>query len=370
MRIIYDIRPLQTPSRFRGIGTVTRNVLESLSILDTGNDYRLLRWPGDTPELTLNPSLRWQWMEVPRSHPTKLGWLLDQITLKRLLDGQGDCVHFLSPFDLDLGWPPGGRIPPRRIVTVHDLTPVLHTRDVLQGKYRLLAPLFAHMASNLRHAWQLICNSQFTADEVCAYLELTRDKVRVASLGVSSRFDVCDEASVAAFRERHGLLSPFLLYVGGSNPNKNLTRLLDAVQEIPDIPLVILLTQGLAAPEDSRIRLLHQIGDEELPLLYNAAHLFVLPSLFEGFGLPVLEAMSCATPVVCSDIPPLREVAADVARYFPPDDVTAMRNVVRSAWNDKAWLREAGERGKLRAAGFSWNRCARSILDVYQEAAE
>jgi alpha-1,3-rhamnosyl/mannosyltransferase len=370
MRIIYDVRPLQTPSDQRGIGTVTRAVLETLSREDYRHlELKLLRWPGDPPRLTLGDGFRWSWMEVPRPRPAKLGWFFDRIGLAARLRDGGEVAHFNSPFDLDLGWPPVGSIPPRRVVTLYDLIPIHHWRETLRGKHRLLVPIFMQMAANLRYAWRIISISQTTADDAVATLGLDPRIIRVAPLGVAAHFRPRPVPELDAFCERHAIERPYLLYVGGANPNKNLSRLVEAFRAAADLPRLLMRTHGFEPPPDRRVRLLPPLDQDDLARLYTAARLVVMPSLYEGFGLPVLEAMACGAPVVCSDIPPFREVAGDVARTFDPTSVEAMVAVLRGAWQDDPWLGAIGERGVAHAARFTWTRCARIVADTYAEAA-
>lgn len=368
MRIVYDVRPLQTPSRLRGIGTVTRRVLESLSAIDHENEYQLLRWPGDDPLLELSVDFRWQWLEVPRPRPAKLGWLIDRVLLGRRLRGVADCFHVNSPFDLDMGWPWQRHPVPRRVVTLYDLVPVLHGNETLRGKHRLLIPLFKLMAWQLCQAWRIVSISETTARLARENLRLGPGQVRVAPIGVAERFRPQDDAIKDAFRARMDLNEPFLLYVGGANRNKNLSRLLAAFERSPSIPRLVMLTRGFDAPNDGRVRVLHSLDESDVVTLYGCARLVVMPSLFEGFGLPVLEAMACGTPVVCSDIEPFREVGGEAVRYFPAQDVSAMAATLTSAWSDDVWRRQAMAAGCTRAEAFTWARCARMVLDVYRES--
>lgn len=368
-RVIYDVRPLQTPSNLRGIGTVTRRLLETMSTLDTENEYLLLRWPGDEPTLSLAPTFRWRWLEVGRPWPAKLGWFIDRVRLGATLKGAADIAHFTSPFDLDMGWPYVGPIPPRRVVTLYDLIPVLHWRETLRGKHRVLVPFFMQMAQHLRYAWRLVSISEHTARLAEEVLGVDRSHVRVAPIGVDERYRPLGAGACDAFRARLGLTEPYVLYVGGANPNKNLPRLLEAFARVPEIPSLIMLTRGAPPTPDGRVRVLQALSDADMPALYGGARLVVMPSLFEGFGLPVLEGMACGVPVACADIAPFREVAGDVARMFDPLDVAGMAAVLRDAWSDEAWRDEAMAAGVARATVFTWERCARIVLDTYREDA-
>lgn len=367
MPIVYDVRPLQTSSRLRGIGTVTRRLLETISTLDKTEEVLLLRWPGEVPTLDLAAGFRWRWLEVPRPFPRKVGWLVDRWGLGARLKGVADVAHFTSPFDLDMGWPFRSLARPRSVVVLYDLIPLLHAREMLTGKHRILAPLFRWMAWHLRRATRLVSISESTARLAVEALGLDARMVRVAPIGVEPAFRRLGPDACAPLRARLGLSEPYLLYVGGANPNKNLRRLLEAFAHLQEIPSLVMLTRGLPAPVDPRVRVLDALDDADMPALYNGARLVVNPSRFEGFGLPVLEAMACARPVVCSDIAPFREVAADAVGYFQPEDVADMVGALRRAWADDAWRMRAAEAGVARAAPFTWERCARIVLDVWRE---
>lgn len=366
----------------RGIGAVVRSQLEALSEIDSGDEYILLRWPGaPEPEFLLRPPMRWRWLEVPRPSPRQAGWLLDRWRLPSLLAGKADVAHFMNPFDLDMGWavkPPPGL---RTVVTVHDLVPVRNPDLALNGRLRLARPLFRRMAAWLDHADVLACNSRTTAEEVCEWFGRELPQARVVPLGIDPRFRVHGPEETSALCRRLGLEAPFLLYVGGLGPNKNLVTLLSALVHVPEVPLLVIATSSEAAPEhpvrmtlaslglEHRVRFVVGLSTYDLACLYSAAHLFVLPSLWEGFGLPVVEAMASGTPVACSGIPALRDTAGDAAVLFDARDATGMASTLATTWTDAAKREDLRRRGLERALAYRWSETARCLLQVYADLA-
>jgi len=183
-----------------------------------------------------------------------------------------------------------------------------------------------------------------------------------------------------AVRQRYGLPERFAIHVGTIEPRKNLSRLIEALQSLRDsglvVPLVVVGARGWLY--DEFFRRLEGLGIREdvyfpgfvptadLPLLYGAATMALVPSVYEGFGLPVLEAMACGTPVVSSDRSSLPELGGDAAHYFDPYDVGAMAAAIREVWTDAERRREMRERGLAQAARFSWEQAARETLAVYE----
>jgi alpha-1,3-rhamnosyl/mannosyltransferase len=173
----------------------------------------------------------------------------------------------------------------------------------------------------------------------------------------------------------------YSLFVGTVEPRKNLSALLDAYEGLPALqrstyPLVIAGGRGWLsndiharmskAASAGWLHYLSYVPQERLPALYSGARLFVYPSLYEGFGLPLLEAMASGVPVVCSNIPSLHEVAGDAARLVDPFDVAGLQAAISRGLEDEDWRDTAVQQGIQRAAGFTWQRCARQTVEVYQ----
>jgi alpha-1,3-rhamnosyl/mannosyltransferase len=211
--------------------------------------------------------------------------------------------------------------------------------------------------------------------------------LRVVPLGVEAAYRPRDRDELAAVRTRHSLSDDaYLLVVATQEPRKNLARLARAYTALPEAlrachPLVIAGGRGwlnaelerTLAPLEARgdVRRLGYVAEHELPLLYAGAHAFAFPSLYEGFGLPVLEAMASGVPVLTSRGSSLAEIARDdegeIALCIDPLDVEAMREGLQRLLTDTPWRSQAAARGLARASGYSWTRCVDATVAVYRE---
>jgi glycosyltransferase involved in cell wall biosynthesis len=206
--------------------------------------------------------------------------------------------------------------------------------------------------------------------------------VHVVYGGVTGHFRPASADAVTAVRNKYRLPDRFILFVGTIEPRKNLTQLLDACRVLKDagraMPLVVAGRKGWRS--EVFFDRLHQSGlaeltvltgfvpDEDLPALYSAADVFVFPSLYEGFGLPVLEAMACGTPVITTNVSSLPEVAGPAAILVDPGDCRELAAAVQRLAADPALRREMSVKGTRQAGSFSWEGTARRTLQVYQDA--
>lgn len=262
------------------------------------------------------------------------------------------------------------------VVTVYDLS-FLHYPQVLTPARRLYLRLFTRLTC--QRARRVIAISHSTAQDVVDSLGLAPDKVDVVVPGYDPAvFRPLPPAETEAFRQRKGLPDRFWLYVGTLEPRKNLTTLLEAYARLPQAErMPLLLGGGKGWQYDDIFATIerHQLADEvrwldylpaeELPLWYNSAELFVFPSLFEGFGLPVLEAMACGTPVIVSDASSLPEVAGDAGRTVAPHDVPAWTDALYTALTDANWREQSRQQGFREAARYDWHTTARQTLRSY-----
>ncbi len=263
-----------------------------------------------------------------------------------------------------------------RVVTVHDLI-YDHFPDAFpaaaRAGLRLLVPLGA------RRARRVLTDSHATLEDVVQRLKVPRERIDVAWLGVASE-NGCVPTPAADLRERHALgEARVLLCVSPALPHKNLHALLEAFAEVEGEPVLVIAGHpgrarealeshigelGLAA----RVRLTGWISDADLEGLYALADGFVYPSLHEGFGLPILEAMRRGVPVACSNATSLPEVAGDAALLFDPGDRAAMTGAMSELLAAGPQVRERVGRGLRRAAGFGWETCAQRTLASYERA--
>jgi alpha-1,3-rhamnosyl/mannosyltransferase len=224
----------------------------------------------------------------------------------------------------------------------------------------------------VRRARALACISEATRDELVARFPRAARKALAIPLAADPAFGVAgDDAEVVA---RLGIERPFVLCTGTLEPRKNLPRLIEAFAGLEgDVDLVLAGATGWSTDEtfaavrrhEGRVRTLGRVSDEDLRALYRCAAVFAFPSLGEGFGLPVLEAMVAGTPVVASDIPVLREVGGDAVRYADPLDAGALRAALAAVLDDPGDL---AARGRERAARFSWDRTAAETVAAVERA--
>jgi len=219
--------------------------------------------------------------------------------------------------------------------------------------------------------------SYFAQREIERRLRIPQGRVRVVYNGVDARFRPFPEAEVEAFRRERGLPDRFVLYVGNTKPHKNLGLLLDAFARLGgDLSLVICagpraneLLRRSGLPR-SRVQVLESLSDAELPLLYAAARVFAFPSLYEGFGLPPLEAMACGTPTVVSRAASLPEVVGDAAALVEPGDAQDLADAIARVDSDEEYAKGLRQAGFARAKRFSWDATAATILEAYRCNAE
>ncbi len=265
------------------------------------------------------------------------------------------------------------------VVTVYDLSFIRYP-SYLPAARRLYLRLLTAWSCQRAHRVTVI--SQSTADDLTALLGIPADKIDVTLLGYDrAQHYPRAAAEVAAFRVQQGLPERFWLFIGTIEPRKNLPLLLDAYAALPRaerLPLLLgggrgwgqadveakIAQHGLAGD----VRLIGFVPVADLPLWYNAAEVFVYPSVFEGFGLPVLEAMACGTPVLTSNVSSLPEVAQDVGLCLPPHDRAAWVEGLHRAYHDADWREHARARGLLAARRFTWEQTARDTLHSYQRA--
>jgi len=270
--------------------------------------------------------------------------------------------------------------PKRSVVTVHDLGyqyyPQAHTLS--QNLY-----LRWSTRHNARAAARILADSEATRQDLIRYYGTPRSKIVVVYPGRDETLaPVTDPGALAAVHARYELSGPYFLYVGTLHPRKNLLRLVQAFasflqSKTSDLQLVLagqkgwlyqdILAQVRKLGLTDRVVFTGYIPHDDLPALLSGARAFVYPSLYEGFGLPVLEAMACATPVVCSNVSSLPEVTGDAALLVDPLDVEAIAGALASTAADEELCRELVARGSKQMQRFSWRRCAREALEVLED---
>lgn len=267
------------------------------------------------------------------------------------------------------------------VLTVHDLVyhlfPAYHKR-LNYWFLNAAMPLFARRAS------ALITISESSKRDLMRIYQVPEEKITVVYEAASPAFHPVPPEQVAEVKASYGLPERYLLALGTIEPRKNLIRLLGALhllrQKYPDLALVIVgsagwlyqdFFQALEKLDDPKAVLLSgYVPDEDLPAIISGAEAYVLASLYEGFGLPILEAMACGTPVVCSNTSSMPELGGDAARYFDPHDTWDMAAAIGAVLEDADLRAEMRQRGLAQAARFSWQRAAQETLAVYERLLE
>jgi glycosyltransferase involved in cell wall biosynthesis len=280
---------------------------------------------------------------------------------------------------LDVLWGQNNEIPLHlrrrcfRLLTVHDLAPLVCPQTM--GLRSVLARRF-YMARACRAADAVVADSEATARSITHRLGISRSRVTTVYFGVHSRFQ---PVPIVAARElaarKYDLPDDYLLTVGTIEPRKHHNVLLRALRLVPSAPLLAvvggvgwkaesIVREIIEMEAAGRVRYLGRVDDADLPSLYAAAKLFVFPSLYEGFGLPVLEAMSCGCPVLCSWSSSLPEVGGDAARYFVTGDSEDMARKLKELLLDGQQRAAMAAAGLVRARQFSFRRAAQEVLDI------
>jgi glycosyltransferase involved in cell wall biosynthesis len=372
MRIGLDIRPFL--SRETGVGTYLRNLLFELARTDRTNEYFLLSssWKDRFPAEKIPPFAagRFRDLRVPvrvlNFFWQRLGWP----PFAAAFGAAMDLTHSPTPLPL-----PGRG---RKIVTVYDLF-FLESPRKADREARLV--FSRRIGAALRRADGILTISDFTRASILELFDIDPDKILVTPLGVDPAF--FEDASPGLLedaRRRLDLPPRFLLFVGAAEPRKNLVALIEALDLVhrdgDNIPLVIVGREGEDTVHvrkavagfglETSVKFLGYLPDSEVRLVYRLATLMVLPSLCEGFGLPLLEAMASGTPAAVSRAGALPEVGGDAAAYFEPEQASRIARKILELLGNPAALRTLGQAGRARAAHFSWGETARRTLAFYE----
>jgi glycosyltransferase involved in cell wall biosynthesis len=349
VRIAVDATLIR-PDRLTGVERYSLALVRGLAELAPG-EIVLFRRP-DAPEALTSLAVEQHVAPWTSRVPVEQAWL--PLAARHV---KTDLLHTLA-FPTPLLW----RGP--AALTVHDATRWIHPDTVSLGMRYYYGPLYRQA---LHRAAAVFTVSESSRDDLVRAVGLPRDRIHVTPNGVEPIFSQA--------RAPDGPRTPYLLAVGTLEPRKNLPALLEAFRALRrdgrDLELVLVGRQGWQhslplgdlAPH---VRLTGTVTDAELAALYAGAACFVLPSIYEGFGLPLVEAMASGTPAVASDIPALREVGGDAVRYAPPDDSVELAHAIASVVDDRAASRERAQRARERALGFTWEACARATLEVYR----
>lgn len=278
-----------------------------------------------------------------------------------------DLVHFTNNY---LGW--GCKVP--SVVTIHDMTPFVIPSS-FHGAHAAYQRAYFRIAA--KHADHILTVSEHSKRDICGLLNVPDKKVTVMPLAAEITIDRTEQGGGSLFEGR-----PYVLYVGAIHPRKNVGKLVEAFSQVctggnSDLMLVIvgqkrwmikdIYESAAYKSVEKNIHFTGRVDDQELANLYAGCSVFAYPSLYEGFGLPVLEAMSYGAPVITSNVSSLPEVAGDAAVLIEPTKAGQLAEAIRGFVEDPEKSREYRQRSLLRAKQFSWQKTAQIALDVYRK---
>ncbi len=363
MRIGVAARWLELPPG--GAREYTESLIRALLACDSKNEYVIFYCDSRRQGTFLEAA------ELTLRGRNKITW--DYVSLPRALRRER----------IDLFWTPSYIVPfpvsCRSVATVLDLA-----YYTMPQSYRFLDVLYMRLAmpASFRRADALLCISEHTRQDLVRLFPFAKAKASVTPLGIHQRFRQSHSPETEnKVRSQYALSRPFVFYAGSLSPRKGVPQLLEAfgmLKRDRHMPHRLVLTGGWSwgnvrvhrmADElglRDQIVILGEIPADHMPVLYRLAELFVYPSLYEGFGLPVLEAMACGCPVVCSDLTSLPEVAGDAAILVDPCDTVAMAEAMHQALVDEDTRKTLSEKGMRRSENFTWEATASKTLKVFE----
>jgi glycosyltransferase involved in cell wall biosynthesis len=364
VRIAIDARKLHD----YGIGTYVRNLLRQLARIDPSSEYVVLSTPADAA-LVAQVGANFRAVPVGASPYS----IAEQLTVPSVLRRERPDVFHTPHYVL----PPLATCP--SVVTIHDC---IHLRfpQYLPSRFAYLYAR-AFMWSAAHRSARVLTVSEASKRDILEFFSIPDDKVTVVHNAIDERFGVPPpEDEVVRVRERYQLHEQYALYVGNIKPHKNLERLIEAFHQLrqegfPHLRLLIIgdeISKFAALRRavhryklHKHVRFLGFVPDRTLAVLYRLAAVFVFPSLYEGFGLPPVEAMASGTPVVTSNVSSLPEVVGDAAILIDPYDPAAIAEGMRQVLTDPDLRAELIVRGLARAHQYSWERSVQRIHDIY-----
>lgn len=359
-----------------GIGVYVTNLIHGLARIEgaserrAGHDYLLFVRPEDRDfAADLPPNFRCVVERSPVYSLREIGWMSWRIWRSRL--DLYHATHYVLP----------AIVPCPTVVTIHDIIHLLYPGFLPNRAASLYAQgMFRH---SVARADRIVAVSNNTRNDVLEYFSVDEDKVRVVYNGVEDRFrQSLREDELHAVLDEVGVCRPYLLFVGNPKPHKNLDRVIKAYARARsragfDAPLVCvgarpgtdfkLERRARQLGIGDHIRLLGHVDGKVLPALYQGASLFLYPTLYEGFGLPVVEAMASGVPVITSNTSSLKEIAQGYAELVNPLEVKEIASAIERCMGNRAHARQLAARAGQRSARFRWEEAAESTLDIYRD---
>lgn len=369
MKIAIDARGANWYSG-TGIGTYTQQIIKYLLKYDIQNEYFLYWWGTNYRELygkNVNVSI------ASRKHHK----FFEENYIPANIKKKGIDIYHVP--QNGIGLPTAKNC--LNISTIHDLIPYVMPETVGRG---YLKKFISQMPQIIQSSDIIITVSEFSKKDIMRIFDIDEERIKVTHLAADSYFKPIDKDEALKFLGmNYGICDNFILYLGGFSPRKNVKSILVAFSRLPShiIKKYKILIIGPSKDEHSylmklaeslevsdRVTFTGYVPYEHLPMFYNACSLFVYPSLYEGFGLPPLEAMSCRVPVITSNTSSIPEVVGDAALLINPFDTEELKDGMEKLLEDEKLSQELSEKGYARSKEFTWDRTAAKTLNIYEEA--
>ncbi len=371
MRIGFDISAQSLPRS--GVGQYQYQLLKALLKLDTENQYNLHAFNFRNRERFKQigfPSNNYNLKVIPIPQRVMIAWW-HMFGFPKLQTVVGKCDIFQVS---ELCIPPVKNA--KSVAFVHDLTTLIFP------EYHVKSNVFLHKErfKRLNKVDGVLTNSEFTKSDLVKRLKMNPDNIFVTPLGADKMFRPMERHEFADTLSAFKLKKPYILFVGTLEPRKNIKTLIQAFNRLKmkrSIPheLILVGMEGWKyeeimeeielSPVRTDIRRIGYVNDADVPALLNGADVFVYPSFYEGFGLPILEAMQCGTPVITSNVSALPETGGDACLYVEPKSIDQLTKTMENIIHNRHLQNLLSEKGILRAKAFSWKKCAKLTLDAY-----
>lgn len=355
-----------------GIRIYTCNLIKQLNTIDKSNKYYLIHGESkDNQIYKANEEILVKKYSLSKGSTAIWRYISTPLKLKSM--NQLDIVH--DTYEIG---PLSVKMPFKKIITVHDLSPFLFP-NTFSSSNVLFHKLF--FSKTLRSVDKIITVSENTKCDLVTHFNVPEDKIKVIFNGVDPKFKPLDKNDVNQSINKYNINFPYILYVGTLEPRKNLPTLLKAYSQLKkkniNHKLVIAGRKGWKYHDifetidklniKNEVIFTGYVLENDLPALYNAASLFVYPSIYEGFGLPPLESMACGTPVITSNTSSLPEVVGNAGITVNPKDIDMLATAMYEVLTNDSLMKEMTKKGLERAKLFSWKSCAVETLKVYEE---
>lgn len=355
-----------------GVGNYTYNLIKNLLKIDNENSYTLIHNIQSSDEIYKDDEeLIIKYPDIP----FRITVGNNIVTARKISQSSFDIVHDpsqISPFLFRSDF--------KKVLTIHDLTPIIfpETHSVIHSlQQRLILP------KTLKNIDKIVVVSRNTQLDVINHLKVEEEKTELIYCGRDERFKpIKDEHELERIRKKYNLPSKFILDVSTLEPRKNISRLIEAFYQLKtkvhiSHKLVIVGRKGWKSKEifntikrlnfQNEVMLTDYLNDEDLPIVYNLADMLVYPSIYEGFGLPPLEAMASGCPVIASNTSSLPEVVSDAGILINPYNIDEIANAMYEVLNDDCLRENMIKKGLKRANLFSWDKTAKETIKLYNQ---